>query len=280
MSLRQSIRRRSFHRLERLGWHLVRVSPGDPVPDHRALGGLDARVSALPGVDMREGAQLGLLDEFATWREELVELAIPPGFGALDVEVLHCMVRRHRPRRFIEVKSGVSTRVASRAMARNDPGSPGGAITVIDRDASADLATDPRVSIMREDVRAVPADVFGALAADDVLFIDTSHVLKTGSDVQHLYLEVIPRLAVGCLVHIHDIFLPREYPRDWYTQSLRSPNEQYLLQAFLAFNDAFEVLWSSSHMHEHHGDRLSGLFHGYDPTSARQGASFWIRRAR
>ena len=93
-------------------------------------------------------------------------------------------------------------------------------------------------------------------------------------------LEIVPRLPVGCLVHVHDIFLPREYPLHWYTESLRFPNEQYVLQAFLAFNDSFEVIWSSAYMHEHHAERLSKLFHSYDGTSPRQGASFWLRRVK
>jgi hypothetical protein len=80
-------------------------------------------------------------------------------------------------------------------------------------------------------------------------------------------------------VHIHDIFLPREYPLDWFEQ-LRFPNEQYALQAFLAFNDSFEVVWSTAYMHHNHSDRLARVFHSYDAASSRQGASFWIRRIK
>ena len=123
----------------------------------------------------------------------------------------------------------------------------------------------------------IPVDVFGELARDDVLFIDTSHVLKVGSDVQYLILDVLPRLPHGTLVHLHDIFLPREYPLSWFAE-LRFPNEQYVLQAFLAFNDSFEVLWSTAYMHHRHVDRLSAFFHSYDGAAVRQGASLWMRR--
>jgi hypothetical protein len=206
---------------------------------------------------------------------------VPQSFGSVDVEVLYCMVRRHDPQRFIEVKSGASTRTAALAMAANEtPGSPPVAIIVIDPGGRHDLEGDPRISVRREDVTRVPHDFLRQLDRDDILFIDTSHVLKTGSDIQHVFLEVLPQLPVGSLVHVHDIFLPREYPLEWFTEYLRSPNEQYLLQAFLAFNASFEVVWSSAYMHHRQPGSLSSAFHSYDPTAPRQGASFWMRRVK
>jgi hypothetical protein len=283
MDLRRTLRLKAHFWLERRNWHLVRSGVDDPVPDSRSLGDIESRVSALPGVDMRESAQLELLSRFEERRPELVELGVPPSFGAVDVEVLYCIVREHEPRLFIEVKSGASTRTAALAMTANEKqGSAGGTgtIIVIDPGAAADLEGDPRISVRREQVTLVDADFFQQLGPDDICFIDTSHVLKTGSDVQHIFLEVLPRVPVGSLVHVHDIFVPREYPLEWFTGYLRSPNEQYVLQAFLAFNDSFEVVWSSAYMHHHHPERLSRAFHSYDPNAPRQGASFWMRRVK
>jgi hypothetical protein len=280
MSLRRSLRRSGYFWLERRGWHLVRCGPQDPIPDTRTLGDIEERLSDLPGVDMRESAQLELLEELVEYRAEIADLRIPPGFGAMDVEVLYGIVRRFRPRLFIEIESGVSTRLAARAMATNErAGAAPGRIIVIDPDADAELDSDARISVRREASTRVPVELFLQVEAGDMLFIDTSHVLKTGSDVHSLFLDVLPRVPVGVMVHVHDIFLPREYPMRWFTD-LRFASEQYLLQAFLAFNDAFEVVWSSAYLHHKVPQRLSEVLHAYDSNAARQGASFWMRRVR
>src|SRR5581483_11082477 len=94
----------------------------------------------------------------------------------------------------------------------------------------------------------VPAErldehVITGLGLGDVLFVDTTHTVKTGGDVTRIVLEFLPRLAPGVLVHLHDIFLPYEYPREWVVQERRAYAEQYLLQAFLAFNPTYEVVF-------------------------------------
>jgi predicted O-methyltransferase YrrM len=280
MALRNSLRRNSYRWLEGRGWHLLRSTPSAPVPDRRSLVDLDERVVELTGIDMRDTTQLNLLEEFSQWRTKLADLRMPQVFGAVDVEVLYAMVRRYKPRLMIEIKSGTSTRVAALALAANhNSGAEDGRIIAIDPEVDDALEADARISVVREHATAVPVEFFQQLAPFDILFIDTTHVLKTGSDVQYVLLTVLPSLPVGCLIHMHDIFLPREYPLDWLEQ-LRFPNEQYALQAFLAFNESFEVLWSTAYMHHNHPDRLSAVFHSYDPTSSRQGASFWMRRVK
>ena len=117
------------------------------------------------------------------------------------------------------------------------------------------------------------------LEAGDVLFIDSSHMLRIGSDVQFEYLEILPRLKPGVIVHIHDIFLPAEYPRNWVHDKHIFWNEQYLLQAFLAFNASFEVLWGGSWMHLNHPAELESAFQSYKRENQWPG-SFWIRRVQ
>jgi len=107
--------------------------------------------------------------------------------------------------------------------------------------------------------------------------------LKIGSDVQYEYLEVLPRLNKGVIVHIHDIFLPMEYPRKWVIGMHRFWNEQYLLQAFLSFNCAFEVLWAGSYMHLRHPDELERAFNSYNrnivwSTHVPGATSFWMSK--
>jgi hypothetical protein len=103
--------------------------------------------------------------------------------------------------------------------------------------------------------------------------------VKAGSDVQYEFLEILPRLNPGVLVHVHDIFLPAEYPRDWLFRKQRFWNEQYLLQAFLSFNCAFEVLWAGGYMHLRHSQVLRRAFNSYN-TSAASPGSFWLRKIK
>ena len=130
--------------------------------------------------------------------------------------------------------------------------------------------------LIREKAENVEPDFFSQLEAGDILFIDSSHVVRTGGEINFLYLEVLPRLKPGVLVHVHDIFLPREYPRDWFFRLRHSWTEQYLLQAFLIFNRAYSVTWCSQFMHLRYPRELKLAFPGYDESSLP--ASFWMRR--
>ena len=134
-----------------------------------------------------------------------------------------------------------------------------------------------RLPVVRS-VRQHPLNLFEELSENDILFIDSSHVSKASSDVNFLYLEVLPILKKGVLVHIHDIFLPQKnYPRNWIEGLMIFWNEQYLLQSFLAFNNAFEVLWGGSYMHLKHSGKLKNIFSSYEKTTVWP-RSFWIRK--
>jgi hypothetical protein len=133
------------------------------------------------------------------------------------------------------------------------------------------------LTIIPEKVQNVPVSKFGELKENDILFIDSSHILRIGSDVRYEYLEILPRLNKGVLVHAHDIFLPSEYPKEWVCKQYRFYTEQYLLQAFLAFNSAFEILWMGSYMHLKHPEKLERAFSSYDRNKVWPG-SFWLRK--
>ena len=131
----------------------------------------------------------------------------------------------------------------------------------------------------------IDLEFFSQLHSGDVLFIDSSHTVKIGGDVNYLFLEVLPRLEPGVIVHIHDIFLPFEYRRDWVLDEFRFWTEQYLLQAFLTFNSEFEVLMANSYMAHGYLDDLKAAFPSLEkvkatvPNSVRfGGGSFWMRR--
>lgn len=285
-----SLRNRIERLLEPLGrklnfrFYFVRFQPYYwPIPDRRTLvDALWSKHSALSGVDMNEAGQLRLLEEFhASYSSEYA--AIDRSFGEVDAQALYCMVRKHRPARVIEIGSGNSTRLTARALLKNaaeQPGTTAADFTAIEPHPAPEIrAGFPGLTRLIESrAQDVPLETFAALRENDVLFIDSSHVLAIGSDVQYEFLEIIPRLRPGVLVHVHDIFLPAEYPKRWVVDG-RFWDEQYLLQAFLAFNESFEVLWAGHWLHLNHPDALAKAFATYDPKRAAPG-SFWMRRIK
>jgi hypothetical protein len=197
-------------------------------------------------------------------------------YPALDAEFLFAALCHFRPARTIEVGSGFSTLVMADANRRML----GGAmeLTCIEPWPRDFLVRGvPGVSrLITSRLEETDPALFDTLADGDLLFIDSSHVCKTGSDVHRLFFDLLPRLRPGVLVHLHDIFLPDEYPREWVLDEGRSWNEQYVLHAFLQFNTAWQVVWSAYHMFTRHGDAVASVF----PRACSLGAggSFWIRR--
>jgi hypothetical protein len=268
----------AFRLLERAGFHLTRVGAWDPVPDTRVLGDVAGRRRELVGVDMRDAAQQMILNDLMAYKAEYDRIdewydLDNPMYGRIDAEVYYAMIRRLRPRTIVEIGSGNSTRIAVNAVKANGEGR----VICMDPQPRADI-TDLPITWLKSRVEDVALANFSDLRDGDILFIDSSHVLRTGGDVQQEYLEILPRLKAGVVVHIHDIFLPVEYPGDWLLNMRMFPTEQYMLQAFLAFNSAFEVLWGSQHMHLFHPDLLAAGFASYRRDLSP--GSFWIRRVR
>lgn len=199
-----------------------------------------------------------------------------PQFGWLDAKALFVLLRAWRPARVIEVGSGHSSLLMADVNKRFLGGSMH--ITCIEPYPESFLQ-DPGCGIDRliqVKVQDVPLREFDALAAGDVLFIDSSHVSKAGSDVNHLFFEVLPRLAPGVRIHVHDIFLPFEYPRSWLLEQRRSWNEQYLLQALLMHSTAFGIVFGSSYC----AWKFPELMHNTVAATeaAAGGCSLWIER--
>lgn len=197
-------------------------------------------------------------------------------FRYADAIFLHLMLRAIAPPRIVEIGSGWST------CAMLDTADATGAdftITAIDPDPSRlhDNLRDgdgARVTIHAARIQDLGVDVVAPLCSGDVLFIDSSHVVKTGSDVNHILFELLPRLAPGVWVHVHDVMWPFEYPESWVAEG-RSWNEAYAWRAFLMFNDTFAIhLWPSQLMalYEH-------WFHEHLPLALKDpGGSLWLRR--
>jgi hypothetical protein len=280
-----------FHEIfsfwERHGFHVTPVHFYQPIPDTQSLPGtLWERPSELVGIHMNDALQLELLrNQFPRFRHEYDQFpAEPTGepghfhfnnglFDGTDALVTYCMIRHFQPRLIIEVGSGFSSLVVAEAIARNK--------------SSALICIEPFPldflrqgfpglhSLIEKKVEDIDLEFFSQLDSGGILFIDSSHTVKIGGDVNYLFLEVLPRLKPGVIVHVHDIFLPFDYRRDWVMDELRFWTEQYLLHAFVMFNSNFEVLMANSYLNHYHQEVLKAAF---PDLPSWGGGSFWMRR--
>ena len=276
-----------FQLWERHGFHVTPVHFYQPIPDTQTLPEtLWNHPSELVGIDMNEALQLDLLrNHFPRFRHEYDQFPVEPTgepgrfhfnnglFDGSDALVAYCMIRHFQPRLIIEVGSGFSSLIAAEAIARNKDS----ALICIEpfplnflRQGFPGLR-----SLIEKKVEDIGLEFFSQLESGDILFIDSSHTVKIGGDVNYLFLEVLPRLKPGVIVHVHDIFLPFDYPRDWVMDELRFWTEQYLLQAFLSFNSEFEVLMANAYLAHYCMQELKATFTN---SPWWGGGSFWMRR--
>ncbi len=193
-------------------------------------------------------------------------------FPRTDGAAAYAMVRHHRPARLIEVGSGHSTRFIAQAIA---DGGFSCAVTAIDPAPRAAIDALP-INVIRQPVQQVPGDLFGQLNAGDVLFIDSSHILMPGTDVDHLFSRVLPRLPGGVFVHIHDVFLPDDYPAAW---RWRGYNEQLAVAALLQ-GGRFLPLWASHYVVTRMKDAVAGSILARLPLpNGAIESSLWLRTA-
>jgi predicted O-methyltransferase YrrM len=284
-----------------LGFNVVRKS--DYYSTLPVLGEIERsrarwdRPSALPGVAVDVPAMTARLGELADrWESDFAKHAgtyldnqqqgFGPGYPAFDARTLYYLLREHQPGAYLEVGSGLSTYYATLAAARNAEDGAPMRITCIEPYPFDALKTLPGFELVQGFVQDVPVSRFEALSAGDVLFIDSSHALKIDSDVAYLFLEVLPRVKPGVLVHIHDVPFPYNvpYPADAWLFGERWPvywNEAMIVQAFLAFNSEFEVVLSTPLIRAADEAFLSGRFDDYVPVAddPNPPSSLWLRRA-
>ena len=280
-----------FPFFQRIGLTVIPNHYYHPVPDVARLPpDIWTRASEMVGVDMNLEAQKALAHEFATrYRTEYEALPRSPqpdryqyylnnsGFCPVDATVLYSMVRHFKPRRFIEIGSGFSTRLTAQALRVNrELDGVESTLTAIEPYPEEQLYHFPGMSkLIVEPVQKVPLSEFATLGENDILFIDSSHVVKMGSDVQYEFLEILPRLNPGVVVHVHDIYVPFDYSRRCTLDWGLFWNEQYFLHAFLCFNDRFRVLWSSSYMKHWAQETLDEAFPLY--SREHEPVSFWMQ---
>jgi Methyltransferase domain len=305
-----AVMRNAFRMFQRIG---ITISPNHyywPVPDFRELESRKWPAEKEPfGVDLALDRQLNFLQTVVPQYQAEWESDSGPFFSVgynrsngffetVDAEIAYCLVRHYKPRRIVEVGGGYSSRVMAAALDLNlKLDGVCGELVTIDPypDRFPKKALSDRVHLIPQTIQNVDLDIFLSLQSGDFLFLDSSHVVGIGSDVVREYLEIVPRIAGGVLIHAHDIFIPADYPREAVLHNLAFWSEQYLLQALLMFNPQFEVLWGSSYMQSRATGVLDNAFphwqHSYRnmPQQKRRflptrdgdrvwPSSFWIRK--
>jgi hypothetical protein len=294
--LLKAVRRMGMHRLPLCRATLMKVGVF-PIKNHFYEPQFDFRFPdpefsedrVLPGIDWNEPSQLEMLDRF-TYSDELADVSQEPstrktemqystksGFGPGDAEYWYHFIRATKPARIIEIGSGSSTLMAIKAINKN-----------IEEDANDQcehICIEPflapwlektGVSVIRKKVEEVELSFFSQLQDNDILFIDSSHVIRPQGDVLFEYLQVLPSLNKGVVVHAHDIFSPKNYPAEWLQEKVRLWNEQYLLEAFLSNNDSWKIVGALNYLRHKHYDRLKSVARFMTPD--REPGSFYIRK--
>jgi Methyltransferase domain len=240
------------------------------------------------GINWHEAKQVDLcrdvfsqqahFDFLETAKEDSTTYYVTNGqYPPLDAWVLEGLLRHLRPLRMIEVGCGYSTLVSARVNREYLDSQM--TLTCIEPYPRPFLLGDIEgvTGIRVEKIQDTPLELFSTLGRGDVLFIDTSHTVKTGGDVTWIFHEIIPRLATGVVVQIHDFFLPREYPERWVLDGW-GWNETYLVRSFLTFNNTFEILWGTQYMLINHREEILAAFPGFRQYLAMGGASLWLHR--
>jgi hypothetical protein len=237
----------------------------------------------LPGINFRTEEQLQLL---ASWNFNSEIKAIPfdnPGgltyyynndtYNMGDGEILFSMIRHFKPRKIIEVGCGMSSLQIRNAIQKNDNGCEHICIEPYERPWLEQL----NVQIIRKKVEELPLEYFQQLEENDIFFIDSSHMIRPQGDVLFEFLQVLPTLKKGVLVHIHDIYTPKDYPDLWIKDLNRFWNEQYLLEAFLSCNEKFKIVLSPQYMVNNYPNETLAKLPIVSTQKWKVPSSFWLQ---
>jgi predicted O-methyltransferase YrrM len=269
-----------------------------PLPSRRRLKATRGRwdkPSSLVGVDYDlDGMKSALTELLALYQEEFLklmpydealQLGFGPGYPRVDAIVLYAMLRLKKPAQYVEVGSGLSTWYASQAAERNARDGRPMKITCVEPYPFAALKTIEGICVIQQEVQDVALELFTSLGKDDVLFIDSSHIVRLDGDVPFLFLEVLPALHSGPLIHIHDIPFPYHgpYPSKYWIYDEVWPmwwNESMLLHALLCGNKQFEVTLSTPLIRHHDEAFLRRVVPGYQDIVEQPNtfSSIWITK--
>jgi len=288
------LRRVGIHRFPRcmsalisIGVFPIRNHYYEPQFDFRGTKQSKSPTRTLTGIDWNVDKQLELLSQFI-YADELADIAeVKTGkldfhlkngvFESGDAEYWYQLIRAKKPNRIIEIGSGHSTLMAMKATRRNREQDPNCVCEHVCVEPYENLWLESvGISVVREKVEDLMLSFFSQLGENDILFIDSSHMIRPRGDVLFEFLELLPSLKKGVVVHVHDIFSPNNYPKDWVEGQVRFWNEQYLLEAFMSHNTSWEVIGALNFLHHKFYDRLKSVAPFLTPD--REPGSFYIQR--
>jgi len=262
----------------------------EPLFDDRHLKLPLDRDRPLPGIDWNDQEQLDLLDHFH-YRSELDAIPVHkqaddlsfyldnPSFGPGDAEYLYCMIRHFRPARIIEIGSGYSTLMARKAISDNGQQDPSyQAEHICIEPYEMPWLEKTGVKVIRRVVEEVEISLFASLRENDLLFIDSSHMIRPQGDVLFEFLEILPSLNAGVIIHVHDIFSPRDYTQKHLVEDVLFWNEQYLLEAFLTCNNSFRIIGALNYLKNHYPHQMNKHLPLLEKNPDHIPGSFWMKK--
>jgi predicted O-methyltransferase YrrM len=241
----------------------------------------------LPGIKWNDVDQLAYLSTLK-YADELSDINAPrtdvlefrldnDSFGSGDAEFLYQLIRDKKPKRIFEIGSGHSTLMARAAITRNSRELPGYSCKHICIEPyEAPWLERAVTQVLRQRVEDIDRTLFDELEEGDLLFVDSSHIIRPQGDVVTEYLQILPALRPGVIVHIHDIFSPRDYPAEWVLERFWLWNEQYLLEALLSNTDSWQVIAALNRLKHSHFHELRRACPYLTPD--REPGSFYIRK--
>lgn len=292
--LLKNVRRAGVHRLPNCKNALMKIGVF-PICDHYYEPQFDNRETkqpfsqdrTLPGLDWNIAEQHKVLATFL-FSQELAHLPQEKPdtldfhlnndtFESGDAEYWYQLIRSIKPRKIFEIGSGNSTLMAIKAIRRNreqDPNYNCKHICIEPYEMS--WLEDTDVSVVRQKIEDLDIEFFSELEENDILFIDSSHIIRPQGDVLFEYLELLPTLNKGVIVHVHDIFSPKNYPKEWLKDEVKFWNEQYLLEAFLSHNSSWKIIGALNYLHHNHYEKLKSVAPFLTPN--REPGSFYIKK--
>ena len=275
---------------ERAGFQVYPKVFYSPFPDPAMVDVPQLREKRmLSGVHIDTAHALALLDQLCRFANEMDQfprenasqsIAWSHTYPSFDTATLYAMLRYLKPRRYIEVGCGWSSRASSAALMRNrDEGTRCESLYIEPYPTSHLMEIKLPGEFLKQEVQHVPLEHFQRLEPGDVLFIDTSHVIKVQNDVEHEFLRILPSLRAGVNVHVHDIFTPYDYPEEWLVgngTNRGGNNEQYALECLLSGGSDWEVILPVYLLWREYRAELDKLL----PGTTDRPAAFWIRKAR
>jgi hypothetical protein len=273
--------------LMKIGVFPIRNHYYEPQFDHRKLKQPLSQDRILPAIDWNVTEQIKMLSALLFSQElsgiplqkpDTLDFYLNNGaFESGDAEYWYQLIRSIKPKRIFEVGSGNSTLMAIKAIRKNNE-------SEIDyrckhvciEPYEMPWLEETDVSVIRKKIEDVEISFFSELEENDILFIDSSHIIRPQGDVLFEYLELLPTLNKGVIVHVHDIFSPKNYLKEWLEDKVLFWNEQYLLEAFMSHNSSWKIIGALNYLHHNHYEKLKSVAPFL--TSDREPGSFYIQK--